>query len=139
MTSTQIENTLNAMGVKWEKIIKDMWSVIDPEGKIPKVTISVEPGGRRGSHLVKFVVFVCDVPVGTGPDFYKEFLKLNFRVEHGAFAMETRTEMCFVDTLEMETTDEVEFEATLRAMMDAPRRFQEHYDIDFYTIGKPQF
>jgi hypothetical protein len=139
MTSTQIENLLTKTGAKWEKIIKDMWSVADPECKIPKITIAVEPGGRTGGHIIKFIVFVCDVPVDTGVDFYKEFLKLNFKVEHGAFAMESRSEMSFVDTLEMETTDEVEFEATLRAMMDAPRKFQEHYDIDFYTLGKPQF
>ncbi|MFA6450989.1 MAG: hypothetical protein WCX65_16055 [bacterium] len=139
MTSTQIENLLTNMGVKWDKIIKNMWSVVDPEGKIPKVIISIEPGGRTGGHIIKFVVFVCDVPVDTGIDFYKEFLKMNFKIEHGAFAMETRTEMCFIDNLEFETTDEVEFEASLRALMDAPRRFQERYDIDFYTIGNPQF
>ena len=31
-----------------------------------------------------------------------EFLKLNFKVEHGAFAMESSSEMTFIDTLELE-------------------------------------
>ena len=139
MNANQIESTLTAMGVKWEKIVKNMWAVADPEGKIPRITITVEHGDKKGVDLLKFIVFVCDVPVDTGSEFYKNFLKLNFRVEHGAFAMETLTEMSFIDALEFKTTDECEFEATLRAMMDAPKMFQEKYDIDFYTLGKPQF
>ncbi len=139
MTPKHIEDFMTRKGINWKPIVKNMWAVIDPEGKIPRITISIEPSERAGEELIKFIVFICDVPLNSPPEFYKQFLKLNFKVDHGAFAMESKSELCFIDTLELSNTDEVEFEATLRAMMGAPRWFQEHFDIDSYTLGKPQF
>ncbi len=139
MTPKHIEEFMTRKGINWKPIVKNMWAVIDPEGRIPRITISIEPSERAGEELIKFIVFICDIPLNSTPEFYKQFLKLNFKVDHGAFAMESKSEMCFIDTLELKNTDEVEFEATLRAMTATPRWFQEHFDIDSYTLGEPQF
>jgi hypothetical protein len=139
MDTEKIEKLIAASGIKWKKIVKNIWGIDDPNDDLPGISIAVEPSERNGERLLKFIVFIADVPKDTGPDFYKEFLKLNFKVEHGAFAMETKTEMVFIDTLELENLDDNEFSATLRAAMEAPRTFQKRYDIEFFTMGKPQF
>ena len=139
MTPEQIEALIIKTGIKWEKIAKNIWDIDDPDDDIPGITFTIEPSEKYGEELLKFTVFVCDVPADAKPEFFKEFLRLNFKIEHGAFAMESKSEMAFFDTLELKNLDEDEFEATLRAMMAAPRIFQKRFDIEFYTLGKPQF
>ena len=139
MTPERIEKMMTRMELPWKKVVKDMWSVDWPDDSLPGITLSIEPGETKDDKLLRFIVFVCDVPKGTGPEFFKEFLKLNFKVDHGAFAMESSSEMQFIDTLELENLDENEFEATMKTMIDAPKNFQEKYDINFFTLGKPQF
>ena len=138
MKYEDIPQAVSKMGLKCETIVKGICAVVDPQGKIPKITICVEPSLRAGEMMFKFIVFVCDVPIDTKSDFFKDFMKLNFRVQHGAFAMESKTELIFMDTLEAKNLDENEFTATLEAMIEAPKRFREKYDLDFYTLGTPQ-
>lgn len=139
MTPEQIEKLIAQSGMKWKKIVRNIWDIDDPDDNLPGITVAMEPSERSGEELLKFIVFICDVPTDTKPEFYKEFLKLNLKVEHGAFAMETKSEMIFIDTLETKNLNENEFTATLRAVREAPGTFQKRYDIDFYTMGKPQF
>lgn len=139
MEPEHIEALMAKMGLKWQRLARGMWAVDDPEGKIPKISICVEPSLKKGEDLLKFIIFICDIPRDTGPKFFREFLKLNFRVDHGTFALETSTEMEFMDTLELKNLDGNEFEETLRAMMEAPKTFQERYDINRFTMGEPQF
>ena len=139
MTSEQLENLMTQMKLPWQRVMKGMWYVDDPEGKAPRLSICVEPSSRKDAKLVKFIAFISDVPQDATADFFKDFLRLNFRVDHGTFAMETRSEMAFIDTLEMEHLDPNEFEATFLAMRNAAVLFKEHYDTDVYTIGKPRY
>lgn len=139
MLPEQIEDLMTRMSLPWSRIVKNMWAVEDPEGKYPRLVISVEKSVKKDSELLKFVVFICDVPADSPAEFFVEFMRHNFRVDHGTFAMESKSEMSFIDTLELRHTEPDEFEATLHAMRDAPRLFQEKYDIDVYTLGKPQF
>ena len=139
MKQINIEDWLSKTGHKWKRIMKDMWAVEGGEGKTPQVTVSIEHDHLGGLSVLKFVVFICDVPHDVEPKFFVDFLKLNFRVEHGAFAMESRSEMIFTDSLELDNLDENEFTATLDVLLDAPRIFREHYDIDFFTMGAPQY
>ena len=139
MTSQELESLMTQMQIPWSRIVKNMWSVEDPEGKYPRMVLTVEKSGKSGAELLKFITFICDVPQEVGPEFFVEFLRHNFRVDHGAFAMESKSEMSFVDTLEMENLDHNEFQATYLSMRDAPRMFMEKYDIDLFTMGKPQF
>ena len=134
MTPEQVENLMTGINIKWQKIIARMWAVQDETNKYPQIVLSIEKSEKKDARLLKFLVFICDVPVDVKPDFFKEFLKLNFIVEHGTFAMETLTEMSFMDTLEMKGLDPEEFSATLDAMRKAPRMFRERYDIDKYTF-----
>ena len=139
MTAEQIEELLTRTSLPWTRVVKDMWKIDDPNDTLPGIIVSLETNAKKCGRIAKFVVFICDVPQDAGPDFFKHFLRLNFRVDHGAFALESKSEMCFIDTLELEHLDANEFEATLNAMRRAPAMFKEKYDIDIYTMGKPQF
>ena len=139
MTAEQIEKLMNEMNLPWSVVVRNMWNIDDPDDSLPGVTVSIESSEKSGAEIVKFVTFICDVPHDAGPEFFLEFLRLNFRVDHGTFALESKSELCYIDTLELEGLDPGEFKATLSAMQRAPQIFQEKYDIDLYTMGKPQF
>jgi hypothetical protein len=139
MNAEQIEALMTRMNLPWSRVVKNMWNIDDRGDNLPGVTVSIEKGEKHGRDLVKFVTFICDVPHDAGPEFFLDFLRLNFRVDHGAFAMESKSEMFYLDTLELAGLDPNEFEAALTAMRNAPRMFQEKYDIDIYTMGRPQF
>jgi hypothetical protein len=139
MTAEHIEQLMTRMNLPWKQVVKNMWNIDDPDDNLPGVSVSIEPRRKPGRELVKFVTFICDVPHDAGPEFFMEFLRLNFRVDHGTFALESKSEMCYIDTLELANMDPNEFEATFRSMQNAARTFQDKFDIDFYTMGKPQF
>ena len=139
MTPEQIETLMTEMNLPWSSVVKNMWNIDDRGDNLPGVTVSIEPSEKDGEQLVKFVTFICDVPHDAGTDFYLEFLRLNFRVDHGTFALESKSELCYIDTLELANLDPNEFKATLAAMQNAPQLFQDKYDIDLYTMGRPQF
>lgn len=139
MLPEQIEELMTSLQLPWTRIIKNMWAVEDTEGKYPRMAISVEKSGRKDADILKFTTFICDVPADSPAEFFIEFLRHNFRVDHGTFAMESKSEMSFIDTLELQHTQPDEFEATFHSMRNAPHLFQEKYDIDVYTLGKPQY
>ncbi len=132
MTIDKIEALMTELSLPWEMVIPGMWTIRDE--KHPQIVISREKSEKKNTYLLKFLVFICDVPVNAEPRFFKEFLKLNFLVAHGTFAMESMNEMSFMDTLEMENLDSNEFKATLDAMRQAPRLFEERYDIGSFTF-----
>lgn len=132
MTIDKVEALMTSLNLPWETVIPGMWTIRDE--RHPQIVISIEKSDKKGTKLLKFLVFICDVPVGAEPKFFKEFLKLNFVVNHGTFAMESMNEMSFMDTLEMENLDENEFTATLEAMRRAPRLFEERHDIGSFTL-----
>lgn len=134
MTPENIEALMTEMKLNWNRIIPKMWAVQDDTNEFPQVAVSIEKSEKKDSHLVKFIVFICDVPVNAKPSFFKEFLKLNFIVEHGTFAMESMNEMSFIDTLELENLDPNEFMSTISAMRNAPRLFRKRYNIDSYSF-----
>lgn len=139
MDSQQLETLMTEMKLPWQRIVKDMWAVEDTDKGDPRIVITVEDSLKKNAKLLKFIVFICDVPNDAAPEFFKEFLKLNFRVDHGTFAMESLSEMSFIDTLEMEHLDREEFETTFAAMRNAPHMFKEKFDVDVYSMGKPQY
>jgi len=135
MTTEMLEKLMTDMNLKFSRVIKNMWSIQDHEDKLPPLTMLIEASEKKGSQLLKFMVFICDVPAETDPVFLKEFLRMNFLVEHGTFAMETRGEMSFIDTIELDNLDPDEFIATLNAVRGAPAYFKQKYDTKDYTFG----
>ncbi len=75
MTPEKIEALMTENELPWKRIIAKMWAIQDLEGKYPQLVVLIEKSEKNGADLLKFVVFICDVPVDADVNFFKEFLR----------------------------------------------------------------
>ena len=119
-SQSKVESFLINLDFTFEQIDEGSWVINDEEKGLEQVAIiSTEP-------LVMFRVNVMKVPATNTEAFFRKLLELNAAdLVHGAYAIED-DEVLLVDTLEGETMDLEEFQASLDAIGLA---LAQHYQI----------
>ena len=116
----KIEDYLISLGVSYEEPQAGTWLVEDPGKGLPGIVIS------HADPVVILTAKAMRVPAKDREAFFYELLKLNYSgLLHGAYAIEG-DDVVLVDTLEYETMDKGEFEASLDAIGFA---LSEHYPL----------
>jgi len=117
---SKIENYLMALGVSFEEIGQNTWLIEDPGKGLPKLIIS------WADPVVVVRANVMTSPTREREAFFAKLLQLNAeQLLHGAYALEG-DKVILVDTLEYETMDKTEFEASIDAIGFA---LSEHYPL----------
>lgn len=119
-TNSKVESFLINLGVTFEEIDENSWIINDEEKGLEQVAIiTADP-------LVIFRVNVMEVPQSDREKFYEQLLTLNSEdLIHGAYALEDNA-VILIDTLEYETMDFEEFQASLDAIGLA---LAQHYPV----------
>jgi hypothetical protein len=116
----KIETYLIDLGISYEEPSPGTWVVEDRSRGIPKLFVSY------ADPIVMVRAQVMKAPDKDRESFFAELLKLNYEgLIHGAYALEG-DEVVLIDTLEYETMDKSEFEASLDAIGFA---LAEHYPL----------
>lgn len=119
-SNTKIESYMINLGLTFEGIDENSWIINDDEKGLEQVAvIAADP-------LIVVRVNVMDIPEKGREEFFEQLLQLNATdLVHGAYALENG-KVILVDTLEYETLDMEEFQATLDAVGLA---LAQHYPI----------
>ncbi len=109
-TNAKVEGFLINLGLTFEEIEEGSWLINDEEKGLEQLTVvTADP-------LVVIRVNVMEVPDESLEEFYRTLLELNASdMIHGAYAIEDSA-VILVDTLEAETIDIEEFQASLDAI-----------------------
>jgi hypothetical protein len=114
----KIEGYLINLGITYEEVAERTWVLHDPEKGLEQVAIAVD------EPLVVIRVNVMQAPQENREEFYRTLLSLNASdLVHGAYALEG-DEVLLIDTLQHESMDLEDFQASLDAVSLA---LTEHY------------
>ncbi len=108
----RIDSYMNILGIINEQISEDVWIIHDPTKGLNQIVVFVDE---------TLVTLRCKTISVEGLDeqqrlkLYETLLKLNLEMVHGAYALED-TSIVVMDTLELETMDLEEFQASLEAI-----------------------
>ncbi|HOX30875.1 MAG TPA: hypothetical protein PLB91_01010 [Spirochaetales bacterium] len=106
----KVEEYLLDLGISYEEPQPGTWVVDDPAKGLPELYISY------ADPVVIVHARIMPVPAEGREAFYAELLKLNYDgLLHGAYALEGE-QVVLLDSLEYETMDKPEFEASLDAI-----------------------
>jgi len=121
MTSTsKLESYLINLGMTFEELNENTWVINDSEKGIERVVVIVE------EPLVTIRVIVMPVPDHDREEFFATLLELNATdMIHGAYGVSEET-VILIDTLQYETMDLEEFQASLDAIGLA---LAQHYPV----------
>jgi len=116
----KIEDYLISLGASYEEPQQGTWFVEDAGKGLPGIVIS------HADPVVILTAKVMRVPSKEREPFFHELLKLNYSgLLHGAYAI-VGDDVVLMDTLEYDTMDKEEFEASLDAIGFA---LSEHYPL----------
>ena len=121
MTSTsKLESYLINLGMTFEELNENTWVINDSEKGIERVVVIVE------EPLVTIRVIVMPVPDHDREEFFATLLELNATdMIHGAYGVSDES-VILIDTLQYETMDLEEFQASLDAIGLA---LAQHYPV----------
>ncbi|MEW5814313.1 MAG: hypothetical protein AB1798_02815 [Spirochaetota bacterium] len=120
MNIEKLEGYMINIGLTFENIGKNTWVINDIEKGLNKVFIIAD------DPLVTIRVKVMEVPKDNREAFFREILTLNATdLIHGAYALENN-DVIIIDTLEYNTLDFEEFQASLDAIGLA---LAQHYQL----------
>ena len=116
----KIESYLINLGVTYAELGENTWILNDPDNGLEQVAVAVnEP-------LVVVRVKVMNVPAHTREEFFLKLLQINGSdLIHGAYAV-VENDVILIDTLNYETMDLEDFQATIDAISLA---LTEHYSL----------
>jgi hypothetical protein len=116
----KIESYLINLGITYEEIGENTWIINDPDNGLEQVAVAVnEP-------LVVVRVKVMNVPNRNREEFFLKLLQINGSdLIHGAYAV-VENDVILIDTLNYETMDLEDFQATIDAISLA---LTEHYSL----------
>lgn len=121
----KIEQYLIDLGISYEEPSPGTWVVEDAAKGIPQLFISY------ADPVVIVHARIMPIPAKDREALYAELLTLNYDgLLHGAYALEG-DKVILVDTLEYETMDKLEFEATLDTIAFAVA--EHHARLSRYT------
>ncbi|AHC13509.1 YbjN domain-containing protein [Salinispira pacifica] len=121
MNVERIERYLLALAVTYEKVSEDVWIINDPDKGLNQIVLFVD------ESLLTVRTKVMNYPVTDDKKslrLFRELLQLNRDLVHGAYAIEDDY-IILMDTLELETMDREELQASLDAI---GLGLAEHYD-----------
>jgi hypothetical protein len=106
----KVEDYLISLGISYEEPQAGMWVVEDAGKGLSSIAISV------ADPVVIVSAPVMKIPSKNREPFFAELLKLNYSgLLHGAYALDG-DDVVLIDTLEYDTMDKEEFEASLDAI-----------------------
>ena len=118
--NSKIEGYMINLGLTFEEIDEHSWLINDEDKGIDQVAVLV------AAPLVIIRVNVMSIPKNKREEFFEQLLKYNAAdLVHGAYALEEDS-VILVDTLEYDTMDIEEFQATLDAIGLA---LAQHYPV----------
>jgi hypothetical protein len=119
ISNEKLEGYLLDLSLTYEKQSEDIYIINGEDSGLENVVIMLE------DPIVIIRIKVMDIPTGNKAELYEELLKLNASdLVHGAYAIEGNS-ILLVDTLEGETMDLEELQASLDAIGLA---LAQHYD-----------
>ncbi len=119
ISNEKLESYLLDLSLTYKKQSDDIWIINGEDKGLENVVIMLE------DPIVVIRIKVMNIPDGNKTDFYEELLKLNASdLVHGAYAIEG-DHVLLVDTLEGETMDIEELQASLDAIGLA---LAQHYE-----------
>lgn len=121
MNVERIERYLLALAVTYEKVSEDVWIINDPDKGLNQIVLFVD------ESLLTVRTKVMNYPVNDEKKelrLFRELLQLNRDLVHGAYAIEDDY-IILMDTLELDTMDREELQASLDAI---GLGLAEHYD-----------
>lgn len=121
MTSTsKLESYLINLGMTFEELNENTWVINDSEKGIERVVVIVE------EPLVTIRVIVMPAPDHDREEFFETLLRLNATdLIHGAYGLSEES-VVLIDSLQYETMDLEEFQASLDAVGMA---LAQHYSV----------
>jgi hypothetical protein len=108
MESAKIEGYLINLGLTFREIGDGAWMIEDPENGLSSVVVFAQ------DSLVTIRTKIMNVPTERHEEFFKRLLELNGEMIHGAYALDGDN-VILIDTLELDTMDLEEFQASLDA------------------------
>jgi hypothetical protein len=110
MAGNKIERYLIDLMLTYQEIGQNMWLIDDEDHGLQGVAVALaEP-------LVIIRIVVMDAPKENRLEFFSKLLELNAEdMVHGAYALEDN-KIVLIDTLEYDTMDYTEFQASLDAL-----------------------
>ena len=117
---TKIESFLMDLDISYQELGTNAYYIDDPDKGLPGISVSLsEP-------IVVFRAKVMTLPQEKKPELLEQLLRLNGTdIVHGAYGLDD-SDVVLIDTLEYDTMDKGEFQATLDSMGLALSR---HYAI----------
>ncbi|TVR63073.1 MAG: hypothetical protein EA426_01275 [Spirochaetaceae bacterium] len=109
MVKERIESYLINLSLTYEEVGENIWVINDEDKGLGRVVVFAE------ESLVWFRTKVMEIPKNNKLEFFEQLLKLNAEMVHGAYAIEEDS-VILVDSLEYNTLDFEEFQASLDAM-----------------------
>jgi hypothetical protein len=108
MDSAKIEGYLINLGLTFRDLGDQAWMIEDPESGLSNVVVFAQ------DSLVTIRTKIMNVPSQRREEFFQTLLALNAEMIHGAYALDDDN-VILIDTLELETMDLEEFQASLDA------------------------
>jgi hypothetical protein len=121
MSIDRIERYLVAMTVTYERVSEDVWVINDPDKGLNQIVLFVDE--TLLTIRTRVMSYQQDNP-DLQLQLFTELLQLNCDLVHGAYAIEDDF-IILMDTIELETMDMEELQASLDAISLA---LAEHYD-----------
>jgi len=116
----KLEGYFIELGIPYEQKPDNLWIISDEDKSLREIIVTIE------ESVVTITVNVMQIPSGNNEEFYKKLLTLNATdMIHGAYALEGNN-VVLIDTLEGETMDLNELQASLDAMSLA---LTQHYKV----------
>jgi hypothetical protein len=116
----KLEGYFIDLNVQYDQKENNLWVITDEERSLQNVLVSID------DQIVTVTVNVMDVPANSNEKFYEKLLILNATdMIHGAYGIEGKS-IVLVDTLEGETLDIEELQASLDSIGLA---LTQHYKI----------
>mgnify|MGYP006292748585 CR=1 FL=1 len=116
----RVEGYIINLSLTYETVEENTWIINDEDNNLNNLVVVAE------EPLVIFRVNVMEIPADKKEEFFEELLRLNASdLVHGAYALENNN-VILIDTLEVDTMDLEEFQASLDAIGLA---LSQHYHI----------
>lgn len=109
MVKAKIEGYMINLSLTHEEVGENIWLINDAEKGLGNVIVFAE------DSLVTIRAKVMEIPAENRAELFEELLRLNADMVHGAYAIDGE-HIILLDTLEFETMDYEEFQASLDAI-----------------------
>ena len=110
--TSRVHAYLSQLGLDHEGVGENLWLIHDAASGLPHLVVLVQ------ESVLVMRARIMDVPEHDRERFFEDLLRFNLLMVHGAYAIDGES-VIWVDTLEFETMEIEEFEASLKAVADS--------------------